>query len=118
MFVSGLNFDVDSHEAVLKMDVLFDYLAGLGGSPLELEQESKYKTKVFFVGNTFLRYITGEGKHQRTRMDIAQKLDEALDQLSVRNHFVHHNFEEPFLFPNIFCMETLNAFYCSKPWTC
>lgn len=83
VFISGLEFGRDDHNAILQIDILFDYLEGLGGCPSELQDQLKQRNKVFFVGNTFVTYVTGDGKVKKFRTDIAQKLDEALHQLSV-----------------------------------
>lgn len=85
-----MEFGRDCHTSNLQIDLLFDYLEGLAGCPSELEDHLKRRSKVFFVGNTFLEFVSGEGKDRKTRTDVAQKLDEALDQLSVCFQKMYH----------------------------
>lgn len=70
--------------------MLFDYLQGLSGCPDEYETSLKTKSKVFILGDSFgsldAEAIAADkdGKAEKAdRTEIAKKLDDILNQLSV-----------------------------------
>lgn len=67
------------------LDLLFDFLQGLCGSPAEQEVQGKAKARLFIVGDSF-----GAGAESERdtvalaqRIEVAKKLDAILDQLAV-----------------------------------
>lgn len=85
IFVSGLN--IGTCEELL-VDLLLDYLLGLGGTKSEQGSELLRKTSVFFVGNVFPKRKQWDPDKREemiyTNCNAAKKLDAVFAQLAVR----------------------------------
>ena len=82
--MSGLLFGDGIQENSFQVDMLKDYLLGICGSRDEQELYIKPKTRVFFVGNSFLRVADHYDEPSEVDIQKLARAGRALDSFFVK----------------------------------
>ena len=76
----------------MELDLLYDYLLGLTGSPDEQMFEMLPKSKIFFLGNSFEITCSDQSpEYAKEVLLIASKLDAFFNRLAVRFLSLDHH---------------------------